>query len=173
LRYYPNSKQVKALKKNFEKEMNTMYMNKINRLAKDIPASRLDPSLKDISGKRIALSSLKGKYVLLTFWSIDSQDCVTENLQLKEIYKKYNVKGFEIYQISIDANEADWKKAVYFDDLPWINVREDNAANPINAKIYNVQSVPANYLYNKTGDIIGINLHGKTLQIKLTQLFGN
>ena len=84
--------------------------------------------LKNIDGKRIALSSLKGKYVLLTFWSFRSKECIAENLQLKEFYKLYNNKGFEIYQINLDENEADWKAAVKFDELPWISTREDDPA---------------------------------------------
>jgi thiol-disulfide isomerase/thioredoxin len=173
LHYYPNSKHVKALKKNFEKEMSQMYFNQIEQLAKKIPETKLDPNLIDIKGKRIALSSLRGKYVLLTFWSVTSENCIAENLELKELYKKYNKNGFEIYQINLDENEENWKHAVKYDELPWISVREDDPLNPRNATFYNVKSLPTNYLYNKNGEIIGSNLHGKSLQIKLTQLFGN
>lgn len=94
-RYYPNSKHVKALTKNLEKEMNQLYMNQIDQLVDKIPETKLDPNLKTIDGKRIALSSLKGKYVLLTFWSVNSEESVAENLELKEYYKKYNKSGFE------------------------------------------------------------------------------
>ena len=71
-RHYPNSRQVQALARNFEREMNQLYMNKFEQLAKTLPQTKLDPDLKDISGKRIALSSLKGKFVLLAFWSVQS-----------------------------------------------------------------------------------------------------
>ena len=47
----------------------------------------------DINGKRIAFSSLRGKYVLLTFWSFKSKECIAENLQLKEFYKTVQQKG--------------------------------------------------------------------------------
>jgi len=52
-------------------------------------------------------------------------------------------------------------------------VREDNPLNPVNATLYNVKAVPTNYLYDRNGIIIGVNLHGKSLQIKLAQLLGN
>jgi len=173
LRYYPNSKQAKALKMNFEKELNRMELNKIYQLSKDLPETRLDPALKDINGKQIRLSSLQGKNVLLTFWSSSSGDCMSENLELKNLYKKYKSSGFEIYQISLDLNEEAWKKAVRYDELPWISVREDDPNRPHFAQLYNVKVLPANYLYDRTGNIIGSNLHGKALQVKLTQLFGN
>ena len=168
---YPNSKQVQALARDFEKEMNQMYMNQIEKMAKNLPQEKLDPDLKDIAGNRIALSSLRGKYVLLTFWSAASKDCIQENLQFKEFYKLYNKKGFEIYQVNLDQSESDWKSAVRFDELPWINTREDDPLNPKNAILFNVKNVPANYLFDKEGKIVASNLHGRSLQLKLEQLF--
>jgi thiol-disulfide isomerase/thioredoxin len=168
---YPNSKHVKALASDFSKEMNQMYASQIEKLTRDLPATKLDPNLLTTNGKRVALSSLKGKYVLLTFWSILSKDCIAENLQLKEFYKMYSKMGFEIYQVNLDQNEADWKAAVKFDELPWISAREDDPNKLENATLYNVRTLPANYLYDKNGNIIGSNLHGKSLQIKLEQIF--
>ena len=173
IRHYPNSKQARTLKKNFEKEMNEMFMKQIEQAARNAPEAILDPNLKDINGTRIALSSLKGKVVLLAFWTTLSEESISENLALKDLYKTYKSRGFEIYQVNLDENEAAWKNAVRFDELPWISVREDDPLNPVNARLYNVRAVPANYLYDKNGKIIGSNLHGKTLQIKLFQLFGN
>jgi thiol-disulfide isomerase/thioredoxin len=170
-RHYPNSGQVRALARDFEKEMKQMYVSRISEIARNIPETKLDPDLKTTSGKKIALSSLKGKYVLLTFWSYQSKDCIAENLELKEIYKLYNKKGFEIYQIDLDENESDWKAAVKFDELPWISTREDDPKYPKNAMMFNVQSVPTNYLFDKETKIISSNLHGRELRLKLEQLF--
>jgi thiol-disulfide isomerase/thioredoxin len=169
--HFPNSKQVKALARDFVKEMDQMYTTQLEKITKDLPQAKLDPDLVDLSGKRIALSSLKGKYVLLAFWSALSKDCVQENIQLKELYKLYSKKGFEIYQINLDQNESDWRSAVKFDELPWINTREDDPLDQKNAVIFNVKSLPANYLFDKEGKIIASDLHGRPLQIKLEQLF--
>jgi peroxiredoxin len=170
-RHYPNSKHVKALAADFKNEMNKMYAEKLGAMASKFPQAKLDPDLMNTDGKRIALSSLKGKYVLLTFWSYKSKECVIENLQFKGYYKLYHNKGFEIYQINVDESESDWKKAVGFDELPWISTREDDSRNLLNAKLFNVTTLPANFLFDKEGNIIGSNLHDKTLQLKLEQLF--
>ncbi len=171
--FYPGSKHVQALARDLSKEMNRMYTQQIQQMADTIPETKLDPDLKDINGNRIALSSLRGKYVLVTFWSVTSKDCIADNLQLKEFYRRYNRYGFEIYQINLDQSEEDWKRAVRFDELPWINTREDDPLNPVNARLFNVKSLPANYLFDKKGQIIAFNLFGRSLQIKLDQLFNN
>jgi len=170
-KYFPNSKHTKALVSDFTNEMNQLYSRQLSQLSNSLPETKLDPSLKDINGRRVTLSSLKGKYVLLTFWSAGSRECIVENLQLKEFYKNYKKKGFEIYQINLDQDESTWKNAVKFDELPWISTREDDPSNPKNAMLYNVKNVPVNYLYDPKGNIIASNLHGKSLQLKLDQLF--
>jgi thiol-disulfide isomerase/thioredoxin len=170
-RHYPNSKQVQTLAKDFENELNQMYVSQIQDITKKLPQTKLDPNLKNIAGNRIALSSLKGKYVLLTFWSFQSKDCIAENLHLKEFYKLYKKKGFEIYQIDLDENESNWKEAVRFDELPWISTREDDPKDPKNAILFNVQNLPTNYLFDKENKIIASNLHGRELQLKLEQIF--
>jgi peroxiredoxin len=169
--HYPNSKHVQALARDFSKEMNQMYFNQLEKITKDLPQTKLDPDLKNIDGKRISLSSQRGKYVLLTFWSVQSKECIAENLQFKQFYKLYNKKGFEIYQINLDENTEAWKSAVRFDELPWISTSEDDPNNPVNAVLFNVKSLPTNYLFDKEGNIVAVNLHGKALQIKLDQLF--
>jgi thiol-disulfide isomerase/thioredoxin len=173
LYHYPNSKQTQTLARELKKELNQLYANQLQQLTDSIPETKLDPNLKNINGKRIALSSLRGKYVLLTFWSVTSTECIAENLQLKELYKTYNKKGFEIYQINLDESEATWKSAVSFDELPWINTREDDPLKPVNARLFNVKDLPTNYLFDRSGEIIATNLHGKSLQLKLNQLFNN
>jgi len=172
-KYYPNSKNVRALAEDLKNELNQMYSSQIRNLASTAPEITLNPNLKDVNGKRISLSSLKGKVVLLTFWSVESKESIAENLQLKDIYKTYNKKGFEIYQINVDENEEKWRNEVRFDELPWISTREDDPEVLENARLFNVKTLPANYLVDRDGTIIGSNLHGRSLLIKLNQLFNN
>jgi len=172
-RHYPDSRHTKALVKSFEEGLKQLNIAKMNRMIDTLPEAKLDPNLKDINGRQTALSSLRGKYVLLTFWVSGSKDCISENLQLKDFYKLFHTKGFEIYQISLDTDESAWKAAVRFDELPWISTREDDPRSQRNALIFNVKTVPTNYLFDPQGNIIASNLHGKALQLKLYQLFGN
>ena len=172
-RRYPDSKHTLALARDLKNELEQMYMRQLKQVTDTLPETKLDPDLKDIKGRRIAVSSLKGKHVLVTFWSARSKECIAENLQLKELYRMYNKKGFEIYQINLDANEEDWRAAVRFDELPWISTREDDPEKPVFARLFNVQTLPSNYLFDTKGNIVATNLHGRSLQLKLNQLFNN
>jgi hypothetical protein len=169
---YPGSRQVKAMSDDFNRELKNLQIRQMQSLAETLEPTELNPDLVSIEGRRIALSSLRGKYVLLTFWSANSNECITSNLQMKQFYQQYRKKGFEIYQINLDPDEQRWRDAVKFDELPWISVREDDPANPRNAQLFNVKTLPTNYLFSPEGEIIASNLHGRSLAIKLEQIFG-
>ena len=171
-RYYPDISLTKSLKENLEDEINQMYISRISKAAEDLTPVNLDANLADLDGKRVRLSDLiNNNYVLLSFWSAESRECIANNLFLKQMYQLYHNEGLEIYQVNLDSDESLWKSSVKFDDLPWVTVREDDPSNPVTARIFNVTNLPANYLFDKNGDIIGKDLFGRSLRIKLGQIF--
>lgn len=171
-KYYPGISLTRTLRENLEDELNQMYIRNITAAAEQSTPVTLDANLEDINGNRVRLSDLfRDNYVLLTFWSAESKECIANNLFLKQMYQLYHNRGFEIYQVNIDSDESLWKRSVNFDELPWISVREDDASNPITARKFNVSSLPANYLFDKNGEIIGKNLFGRSMKIKLGQIF--
>ncbi|MGM0667844.1 MAG: thioredoxin-like domain-containing protein [Bacteroidota bacterium] len=171
-KYYPDITLTKLLKENLEEELNNMYINRLSQSANEVAITDLDVYLEDINGKKVRLSDLmKDNYVLLSFWSAESNECISNNLAMKQMYRLYHNEGFEIYQVNLDADEELWKSSVRFDELPWIHVREDDPSKPLTARMFNVTGVPANYLFDMEGNIIGKNLFGRSLQIKLGQIF--
>lgn len=171
-KYYPGISLTKSLMSNLEEELNQMYADRITQAAEVADPVKLDANLKNIEGQRIRLSDvIENNYVLLSFWSAESRECISNNLFLKNVYSLYHNEGLEIYQVNLDADEDTWRKSVNFDELPWISVREDDPSSPITARLFNVTGVPANYLFDKEGNIIGKDLFGKSLKIKLSQIF--
>ena len=168
---YPKSKHTKVLIADLEKGMNRYDKLRINQMINNMPKTTLDIKLPNIDGDTISLLSNRGKYVLLSFWSTDFEACFKENLVFKSLYKKYSSKGFEIYQVCIDNNIEKWGKAVNFDELPWISVIDTDPSKSGVTRMFNIQSVPYNYIFDKKGNIIGKDLHGRNLNIKMNQLF--
>ena len=168
---YPVSRHVRALKENVTSELNRMYIDRMADLAAQLPAANTKPELPDTQGKMISVASLKGKYVLVSFWITTSTDCINELPLLKSLYSAYHSKGLEIYQVSLDDDVERWKSTVRFEEIPWISVREEDPANPVYARLMNVKSLPSNLLYDPEGDLLNVNLSGRNLQIRLDQIF--
>jgi peroxiredoxin len=111
----------------------------------------LDISLRDIRGNVHKLSDLKGKVVLLDFTIYQSAVSTPHNFQLNDLYEKYHAKGFEIYQVSLDADEHFWKTTA--DNLPWVCVRDADGVNSSAAAMYTVQTLPALFLIDRNNDL--------------------
>jgi len=133
---------------------------KLNNASYGLPDLRI-PNLK---GDTIALSSLKGKTVLLYFWASSSRASREENLSLKKIYHNNKDKGFEIYAVSLDNDKTQWRQAVRYDELPWINVSELTFPNSRATAIYNVKKLPATFLLNSKGEVVARDIYGRELQ---------
>lgn len=170
--YYPNSKHTKALRADFEKGLARVNMARMSKLVNESSIDHPDIALPTPEGDTISLSSLRGNYVLLTFWASWNQESVAKNLQLKSFYNKYKSKGFEIYQVSFDNKKEDWENAIRYDELPWINVSDLKYPESTIVGTFNVQKIPMNYFVEKDGTLSARDLDNRTLKIKLEQVFG-
>lgn len=168
---HPESEAVQALHTQMEEiKRQIKTENELDNIV-DIGLTAPDIILPDQKGDTIALSSLRGKYVLLDFWASWRRPCRIENSNLVNNYKKYNEKGFEIYQVSLDKKKESWISAIESDRLTWVHVSDLQYWNSAAAKLYQVQAIPANFLLDKNGKIIAKNLRGDALEAKLSEIF--
>jgi len=127
------------------------------------------------AGDTIALSSLKGKMVLLDFWATWCAPCAKEQPELAELYEKYKNagftkgKGFEIYGVSMDSKKANWESMINKVGMDWIQVSDLKFWSSPVAKLYNLQELPFNLLIDGNGIILAKNLHGEELQKELAK----
>jgi peroxiredoxin len=166
--FFPESEHVKALYANTVKLMQDERSARLSRFIQQEGENSPNITLPDPDGKMISLSSLRGKYVLLHFWSSADRGSRIMNPVLVELYQKYHAKGFEIYQVSVDTNRYDWINAIDQDGLNWANVG-DMEGSRIAITTYNVTELPFNYLLNREGVIVGKNMAGSALDKLLGQ----
>ncbi len=128
------------------------------------------------NGDSIALSSLRGKVVLIDFWASWCGPCRKENPFVVNAFQKYKDKrfsvgnGFTVYGVSLDKNKDSWIKGIEDDKLTWYHVSDLKQWDCDIAKVYGVRGIPSNFLIDKNGVIIAKNLRGEKLEATLESL---
>jgi peroxiredoxin len=127
---------------------------------------------KDTAGKPLSIANYKGKVVLIDFWATWCGPCRAELPNVIATYKKYHNQGFEIIGVSLDQDQAKltgfakdmnmtWQQ--YFDSQGW--------GNKLAVK-YGIESIPATYLLDGNGKIIGRDLRGDELTQAVAKALG-
>lgn len=130
--------------------------------------------LNDAQGKPVSLADLKGKIVLIDFWASWCEPCRAEGPNLKEQYKLYKDKGFEILSVSLDTERKNWLKAISDDGLTWLQVSDLKGYRSEIVQSYGIGGVPSFFLIDREGKIIAnSDLQGAALNQKLASIFKN
>ena len=111
----------------------------------------------------VKLSSFNGKVVLIDFWASWCGPCRAANPYVQKLYKKYKASGFEVFAVSLDVNKLLWLKAIKRDKLTYTQVIDSDGWLSKVAEKYYVDALPTNFLIDRTGKIVAINLEGKEL----------
>ncbi len=127
-----------------------------------------DIELQDMYRKSHSLSSLSGGVTLLYFWISESAVCNNINADLKALYERYHDKGFEVYHISADGDEAMWIEAVRQQGHPWISVYGGQNADVFT--LFNVETLPKAYLIDREGNVSVAPLNMSALERELKRL---
>ncbi len=166
---YPESKYVKALRKEADRRYG--YLSLESQLSNAVQLNFPEVDLPDINAKRIKLSEVDSKVIMLYFWTPSDAGQKMFNLDvLKSLYEDYHERGFEIYQAAIDPDKALWAQVVKQQNLPWINVCDGLGGNSPYVVTYNLAALPAVYIIADGQLVDGKVVDEKSLRKLLDQL---
>ena len=119
---------------------------------------------KDIEGKPLSISRYKGKVVLVDFWATWCQPCILELPNVLAAFEKHHARGFEILGISLDKDEEALRRFIAERKMTWQQYFDGKVWENKLAQKYGVMGIPATYLLDANGVIIGKDLRGDELE---------
>lgn len=116
-----------------------------------------DFTLPDTEGRAIALSSLRGKWVVLDFWGSWCIWCIKGFPELKRCHEKYKDR-LEIVGIDCSDSREKWLEAIGKHELPWINLLDTREGRPAEVidNVYGIGAYPTKILIDPEGRIVDI-----------------
>ncbi len=124
-------------------------------------------------GQTKSFSALRGQYTILQFWGSWCGPCRAENPFLVEMYEKYHSSGLNIVSVGIERNATSWRLAIENDGMIWpAHTIESGDFNGPLARQFNVHSIPAIFLINPQGQIMGVNQRPEQIRKMLEEKLG-
>lgn len=164
-----------------------------NALASPYPEPQIDQDSQWINSAPLQLSQLKGKVVLIDFWTYSCINCIRTLPYLKAWYQKYHDKGFVIIGVHspeflFEHNIANVTAAVKRFGIKYPVVLDNNFKTWLS---FNNRYWPAHYLIDKNGNVVYehfgegeydvtennirylLNIHGATVAAKSAQRYSD
>jgi thiol-disulfide isomerase/thioredoxin len=127
----------------------------------------------DVAGQSLSLASHKGKVVLVDFWATWCGPCRGELPNVIATYKKYHAQGFDIVGVSLDQEKAKLLDFTKDQNMTWPQFFDGQGWGNKLAVKYGIESIPATFLLDGDGKIIGKDLRGEALEQAVASALAN
>jgi peroxiredoxin len=108
-------------------------------------------SVNTDQGKLISLSDFPGKVLVLNFWASWCKPCVDEMPSLNEFARRMQSEGVTVLGISVDHDEARYKKFLKDANISFFTYRDEKADI---AAAYGTYKYPETYIIDKQGKVV-------------------
>ena len=105
----------------------------------------------DLNGSMVSLSGLRGKVVMLDFWSSWCPPCRQEAPALARVYREYEGRNVEFLGVAIWDNPGDVDRYAKDFDLPYPNLVDKSGRIAID---YGVTGIPEKFVIDTEGNLV-------------------
>lgn len=141
------------------------------RIARQELIGKPAPAVKanDVAGQPFELAALSGKVVLVDFWGTTCAPCIAEFPNLRQLYREYHERGFEIVGVSFDDSPATVESFATRTKLPWKMVMNVSSGELISDR-FRTRTIPALFLVDAQGVIAQVDVRGNDLRVTIERL---
>jgi thiol-disulfide isomerase/thioredoxin len=122
-----------------------------------------DFNVTDVAGRPLSVAGDRGKVVLVDFWATWCGPCRAEMPNVIAAYQKYHSKGFDIIGVSLDEDKEPLLSYLKDQKMTWPQFFDGKYWSNELAVKYGIDAIPANFLLDGEGKIIGKDLRGDEL----------
>jgi thiol-disulfide isomerase/thioredoxin len=127
---------------------------------------------KDVAGQSLSIAGHKGKVVLIDFWATWCGPCRGELPNVLATYQKHHPGGFDIIGVSLDQDQAKLTEFTKSMNMTWPQFFDGQGWGNKLAVKYGIESIPASFLLDGDGKIIGKDLRGEDLEAAVAKALG-
>jgi len=137
----------------------------------ELARARMAPAfaVTTLDGQHISMDDLQGKVVLLDFWATWCGPCREALPHLRNIAKKFDGQPLVVLSVSLDANEAQWKKFIAENGMTWAQYRDGGFTSPI-SKLFGVTAIPHTFTIDAEGVLQDEHIGDAAIEGKLKKL---
>ena len=121
----------------------------------------------DIKGEELSLKQYRGQVVLLDFWATWSPPCIAEMPNVKQAYRRYKNRKFQIIGISLDNSIAPLEIYIQGEGIAWRQYLDNTGKI---SSLYDVRAIPSTFLIDGAGIVRRVNLRGPALETAVAEL---
>jgi thiol-disulfide isomerase/thioredoxin len=135
----------------------------------------LQMKFTDMDGTKIDLERMRGKVVLLDFWSINCGPCIQEMPHVKALYDKYRDQGFEVLGIAAHGDSAKESvlKIINKQKINWPQLLDKGTGVPVSYhSLFKITRLPTVWLLDKDGKVVDKNARGDRLESLIQKYLG-
>ncbi|MDB5335709.1 MAG: Redoxin domain protein, partial [Planctomycetaceae bacterium] len=109
---------------------------------------------RDLSGKPVDTTDLKGKVVLVIYWANWSEPLVKDLPKIRALYEQYHDRGLEILGVNLDATKEDANAWIAEHKVKWTQLHEPGGleGSPL-AVEYGIIHLPSMFVIDRDGKV--------------------